>query len=59
MKQFALNWGILAAALLVALPTFLVISDKTMAQEWEQDIEEDDDDDGYHLEPQHEHKSRS
>jgi hypothetical protein len=55
MKQFAMNWGILVAALLVALPTFLVISDKTMAQEWEEDIEEEEDE--YHLEPQQERKS--
>lgn len=55
MKQFALNWGILVAALLVALPTFLVISDKTMTQEWEEDIEEEEDE--YYLEPQHGWKS--
>ena len=38
MTQFGMNWGMLAAALLIALPTFLSISDTTIAEEWEKDI---------------------
>jgi hypothetical protein len=43
MTQFAMNWGILATALIVALPTFFVISDTTIVQEWETEMQEDDD----------------
>jgi len=42
MIQFAMNWGILAAALVLALPTFLVISDTTIAQGWETEMQEED-----------------
>jgi hypothetical protein len=40
MGQFALNWGILTAALIIALPTFLSITDTTYAEEWEEDIDD-------------------
>lgn len=56
MTQFAMNWGILTAALLVALPTFLVITDTTIAEEWEEELEEEEE---YEEELQihHDHKA--
>jgi hypothetical protein len=38
MRQFALNWGLLGASVLLALPTLLSIADTTQAEEWEEDI---------------------
>lgn len=40
MGQFALNWGLFAGSMFVALPTFLVIEDTTQAEKWEEDIVE-------------------
>lgn len=35
-----MNWGLLAAAMIIALPTFWTTSDTTEAQEWEEEIQD-------------------